>query len=324
MAVWLAGFTIVVFTIVFGVLPALFGSRSDLRRIPDGEAEAAQELGLTHDTRHRLTGHIDDHFVVVYPPAEEDPSWSVIVELPFAVPEGFWIRATPEVDGVEASHEARTLAHRVEVHIASYTRVGFAVQVRSFVTVTRSTGAPAYVGVRPMGTPIRAAIALARALDQARFGLLEPALERMGLPTHARHTQVEGEIDGIRIELGVPGLEDGAWQTRIVGHLSRPLPHGTELVSAELPRDSDLELGDLFLDQPLHVTTSDVGALRARIARDEIRGALLDFVCTWPGSVVLEDRVMHVVKGLDVSAALDRVLELVALIDGRAPGPARL
>ncbi len=130
--------------------------------------------------------------------------------------------------------------------------------------------------------------------------------------------RIRAVLSGVHVQVWLPRVYQDGWLIRLEARLSHPLPRDTELMAAGPIGGEDVEVGDLILDKALHITTSDPSALQARIAHDDVRGPLLDLICTWPGSRVSTLRVVHVVKSLDLLPALDRMVELALLLDQAA------
>lgn len=131
-------------------------------------------------------------------------------------------------------------------------------------------------------------------------------------PIRGDGSRLEGSRGGVRMT-----ATRGGGEVRFVAHLKQPLPPGTLLVHADFGV-VDFEVHDPILDPLLTIQTSDLPALRALIARDDVRGELLDVVHGAPGSTVDAHEVVCVVKAPfgELSAWADKVAALVnALAD---------
>ncbi|MBX2801087.1 MAG: hypothetical protein KTR31_25630 [Myxococcales bacterium] len=261
-----------------------------------------------------LRGTLDGVPVVVHPPGST-PSWTVIAELPIDVPAGFWIAATPDDEDPHASEQASAFARIARAELDAIVGSGWHLQVRDYVSVTHAPGAPGIDQPHALRAPLRAAVALARALAEARQTLVAEALGQLGAALGQGADLTHTTVDGVPLEIHLPSVRSTAWSCAVVATLSRPLPAGTRVVSSEVHGATDVDVGDLFLDLPLSIDTSDPPALRDRLATDDLRGAILDLLCSWPGSVLHADRVEHRVMDLDMASAIARVVELVQLLD---------
>lgn len=152
---------------------------------------------------------------------------------------------------------------------------------------------------------VRACVRLADAVDEALLSEWR-SLEERGLSFDG-DVAMSGVLDEVRLWLRYH--EEGVERTSVIALIEPPLPPETVLGHPRLHRD-DHDLDDPILDGQLAVRTSDLEALRSRLRRDAVRGALLELVHQHPGSVVLADQVHLVVPGLEVRPA--RLVQLVS------------
>ncbi len=167
-------------------------------------------------------------------------------------------------------------------------------------------------------TALDCAVALVEAIEAGvEHRSCPPALVRIVDREARRGT---GTVEGVPIELHLPTLTGRGWHFVVRATLEPPLPLGTVIEGAST-RGLDVELGDLFVDVGARVRAFHPEALRARVARDEVRGPLLALVNEWPGSRVEAGRIVHVVidDRLDVAAAIDRCVELALALSERVP-----
>ena len=230
--------------------------------------------------------------------------WKIVAELPFLVPRGF------EIPGADPlAKDADLLGLGLEDALDRAKGKGWRPRIGDAVTLQ--------VAERwRIADGIDAAADLAERLSQRHRSLIAPA-SRLGADEEALQGETaEGEIDGVPVRIVLPWVDGERWSTTITAWWTTPLPDGTVLRPTPPRRVAEDTIGDLFLDTALHIVTSDPDALKERLAHDELRGPLLDLVCGYPDSIVMADRVEHVVHigALDVGAALERVLEVVRLV----------
>ncbi len=277
------------------------GFSSILSRLPPGRPRLplpplAEALDL--DRRGgQLVGTRAGHSVVVHPPTDVGGGWTAIVD--HSVP------LAPR-DGAASAPVQRILDQRPDlaVHID-----------RTYVSVTSQGARPGTRDADAVAEGIETAVAVVAALRETYHGWVVSLSQATGL-SRLDGATLEGEIDGSSVSVVVPRRLPEGWELIVRGRLREPLPEGSRLRAAEAS-GPDVELGDLFLDQTLAVTTTDPAALRSRLARDEVRGPLLDLLCRFRGSVVTEEEIVHVVReggNIDVKAAVERVVELVDAI----------
>ena len=304
LAISVIGVYLVLMFLVLGVLGlgrASKNLRSQKKKVtPHIPPLSAKDFGLVHDGL-MWKGEVDGLKVLVHPP-NTFGRWTAIVDLPFDVPVSFQlldeeegntpsVAATPLVDDAVRSAVEDLLAEHLEVHVAN------------FVSVT-TPGAEGSQVAEQLRRGIQGAAAITRALTR-------------------RHAEVCGEtptyerlIDGVLVHIDRPRPRDGMWELRVSAALLSKLPPDTRIARAA-DRFDDIDIGDLFLDTPLDIATANAPGLRRRIARDDIRGPLLELLCEYPKSVILSDQVVHVVRGpaaLDIEGATARVVELVNLL----------
>ncbi|MEM6925470.1 MAG: hypothetical protein AAF602_00975 [Myxococcota bacterium] len=242
----------------------------------------------------RLVGRRGGRLVAVYPPSHVGGGWTVIVD-----------HTVPLVPGSEG-----------EVGIDDDGRMTAHVD-RTYVSVTSTGASGGESDDAAIQRGIGAALGLLDQLGKARRDYVAALARALGLPVPPGHvTALEGEVRGCTVSVVLPRRLAEAWELVVRGALHRTLPPGTRLRAAA-SGVADVDLGDLFLDRLLAIESSDVDALRVRLARDEVRGPLLDLVQRFRGSEVTEDGILHVVRDPeppDVLAAVDRVVELADAI----------
>jgi len=261
----------------------------------------AEELGLAVQPPRQLVGKREGLAVVVHPPEHVGGAWTAIAEHEVGPPppdpeSGGW----PEVDAVRAQQGR-----------------GLGIEVTSTYVSVTSRGVPGLTDAESLERGLRVAVATVGALRAARRRYAADIVRQLGLPTSGiAGSSIEGELRGVRLTVRLPRRVDQTWETVIVGTLKSPLPDDSRL-RADDGRGYGVEIGDRFLDHPLVIVTSDPDELRTRLARDEVRGPLLDLLCRFRPSVLEQARVVHVVRGagsLEVVAAVERVVELVEAI----------
>lgn len=282
------------------------GAATAPARIED--VDAYTELGLAFDGTS-LAGEWQGFAVVVHPPTRESQAWTVVVELGLEVPPGFVV-----FDGGRPE-DARPWGDSVVDRITDVHQAGRDVHVGRFVSVSGTT-APNPVST--VQSALDQGAGLAMAVRRRIFEDSARAIERLGRATTPEPgTTVEGNVNGVPIAIVLPLAQGRQWRLEVRGQLAEPLPPGT-LIEGQRGRAYDTDVGDLFLDRTLDILTDAPDILRDRLARDEVRGPLLDLLCTYPGSLVTEDQIVHRVGGSDallVNAALDRVVELARALD---------
>ncbi len=157
------------------------------------------------------------------------------------------------------------------------------------------------------------AVALVRAMAFAQSGPWAEFAAKHRLRIDKKTGVVTGKICGIPLKIDeYRPTYFGATYTRIEAHLERPLPKGTHIVHTDLGSGPSEILGDPILDSMVHVATSDIETLRARVVSDDARGALLEIVHGHPTSHVESRTVVALHEGmlLELDGPVEAVVEL--------------
>ena len=116
------------------------------------------------------------------------------------------------------------------------------------------------------------------------------------------------------------GVLDVTWRegvTEIRGRVRRFLPTGTRVMHVD-KGVGKVKLGDPILDTMVSIETSDPAALSERLSDDEVRGALLEVVHGFPGSMVTEREIILATRqwpGRFLEKGVDAVKELQRGLD---------
>ena len=158
------------------------------------------------------------------------------------------------------------------------------------------------------------AIRLVHALTAAGRGAWETLAHAHGLAIDEAAAQISGTLRGVDVMIEL--LRGRSRTTRITALIARPLPGGTAVVHKDLGGGGE-RLGDPVLDGMVVARTSDAGALSDRVCQDEVRGALLEVVHGYPGSVLRSDRVELTAPGRlgrELKTAVNAAVELAAAL----------
>jgi len=121
---------------------------------------------------------------------------------------------------------------------------------------------------------------------------------------------MKGKIDGVQMRIE---LLKAPRRTQITADLPASLPAKTKIAHAAL-KAGDAKLGDPIMDSMLSIQTSDADALAALLCNDRARGALLQIVHGFEGSVVTSNRIRLEAPGRLLAQLDDAVLAVVELV----------
>lgn len=288
------------------------------------QSNQARALGLRVTDLGRWVGRRDGVYVVVQVDIEPHDPWSVRAKLPFATPRGF------HVGTGRPPRDAALLREAIMPTLERLAARGWRTELGSAVILRRPRQYPPFSSAMrriELGDGVQTVVSIVRELHHRYRSLIEAGLSRVQGTSSlqlGRPGELRGYVDGIPVTLVGPRLADDHWTLEVRARLTTPLPSGSRVV-ARRPSNASSSLGDLVLDQALSATSSNLDALARRLARDDVRGPVLDVLAAHPASELRGDEVRHVVNdgALDVSAALDRVIELVHALDGAAPDSPR-
>lgn len=156
------------------------------------------------------------------------------------------------------------------------------------------------------------AVRLARALEQAVRGPWTRLAADRGLAVAPDGDLLSGRVDGIALTVRFVAADPG--RTDVVATFHPALPLGSVLGPAG---SGSVRLGDPVLDGMIGVATPEPEALAERIARDEVRGLVLEVVHGHPGSEVAGDTVRLAVPGrlrAELGAKVDLALALAGAL----------
>ena len=240
------------------------------------------------------TGVVDGIVVRVKRPLLAHDPWQVVATLPFEVPPEFRIRR--ESMGWHASPDAAPLAEPamrqlkqvVDTHDAIVERaVTFSGTGEDFEDFEQAV-------VERIGLAVGVAVQLRRSFE--------------GVSRGPDDITVEGPLVAL--------VDQSRWRTTLRTAFAPSLPPDTRLEAATR-HPKGAPVGDLLLDAALDIASSNPEVVRQRLARDEIRGPLLDLLCRFPGSALTSREIIHVVTGpdaFDVDDAVARLRELQQLL----------
>jgi len=310
------------------VFVALLGQRTaQLRR---EQSAQARDLGLRVTDLGRWVGRRDGVYLVVQVDIEPFDPWSVHAKLPFATPRGFHLG--PHARG----RDLRVLRDAVEPMVEAIEARGLRVELGPAVILRRPRQHPPFtVSQRraELAYAIDSVVLLVRQLQRRYRELVDagmPRSERLARPWSGTVRPRERQALIRRVPLAITGpyLDDDRWMLEVRAPIVPPLPAGTRVTSRPQGRHRRREprasgIGDLVLDQALQALSEDPGALGRRLARDAVRGPVLDVLAAHPRSELLADEVVHVVEdgALEVEAAVGRVVELVNALALTVPAP---
>ena len=273
------------------------------------EAEQANAVGLQVSERHRWVGQHDGIPVLALVGRSPGDPWNARATLRFPTPAGFSLG--PRATGRDAQSLRRAALPLLDAFAAR----GFDVHLGRTVVVRRTHLAPmtAWQQREERLSGLRCLTQVVRALEEEHDTLTRRGFDRVVRAPRQESDGVHGHVDGVPVRILGPEVVDRHWRLEIQASLPTPLPPGTRVKAGR-----GGGLGDLILDHALHSVSSDLGAVAARLGREHVRAPLLEILVGQPGSVLRSDKVAYVVSdgALDVSAALDRVLELVLALRG--------
>lgn len=171
---------------------------------------------------------------------------------------------------------------------------------------------------------IEAALDQSVALALALFRVSELAWTRVAQRCGLAVDKVDGtrrlggSVQGRRIEIRESGPPFGL---QVTAEVRPALPEGTEVI-APAGRGVSESLQDPVLDGHLTVRTSDIAALRSRLVRDDVRGALLEVLNFHADSVLTAHELRVVATGRSerrLTAVIDAVLALLTALDDDQP-----
>ncbi|MEO0601524.1 MAG: hypothetical protein AAF211_08815, partial [Myxococcota bacterium] len=301
-------------------LAAILGAlRQRTSQLWKEQTQQARELGLRVTDLGRWVGRPEGVFVVVQVDVEPHDPWSVRAKLPFQAPRGFTLG--PGATG----HDARLLRAALDPLLERIERRGWRVELGPGIAVRRPRQFSPFTAAQrqvELASAVRCVVDLYRALEQRYRDLIEGGRRRLAASSGGtpRSLGLRGCVDGVMITVIGPQLEDGSWTLEVRAAIAPPLPPGTR-VTAQGTRTRGDRLGDLVLDHALQIVSDDPEALGRRLARDDVRGPVLDVLAAHPESVLRADEVVHVVTdgALDVEASVRRVVELVTVLASVSP-----
>ena len=165
--------------------------------------------------------------------------------------------------------------------------------------------------------PLRLATSLVNGLHDAGDGQWRRFAEEHELRRFADTGVIEGRIDGVKLRIELRYPDRPHRQTVVAAGFRPTLPDETKIQHNRFDV-GDTKLGDPILDGMISVHTSDPAALAARISSDEVRGALLEVVHGYQGSVLTADGVHLVHDGRLLSELPKAVDAVVALVKALA------
>ncbi|MEN0061519.1 MAG: hypothetical protein AAGA48_05175 [Myxococcota bacterium] len=283
------------------------------------QSRQAREHGLVVTELGRWSGRRDGVYVVVQVDVEPNDPWSVRAKLPFPTPRGFRLGTK------KAGRDGERLMVPIQPIVDRLQARGWRVELGASVILRRPRQFSPFTSAQrqvELADGIQSVVTMVRQLQRRYRELIETGLERVlpavprPVPTPGRPGELRGMVDGVGLSLVGPRLKDDHWTLSIRAELPVPLPISTRVKARQGPGGP---LGDLVLDQALSASSSDLGELGRRLARDAVRGPVLDVLAAHPASELRTGEVIHVVTdgALDVSAALDRVTELVEVLTPR-------
>jgi len=288
---------VVLFALTLAVA-VLADAQTDHRQLPS--PHPADGLGLVPRSRTRWEGRLQGVDVVVHSPHAR---WTIDAEVPFAMPAGIDL-------GPGARHrDERLLRAAVASLVEPLEQRDLEVTIGPTV---RLHGPPRATVMGDLEDALADAVGLVRALTEQHVRLVEAPRSRLRDVTIGPGGEVHGHHDDVPVRILGPRVGERFWSLQLRARLARPLPPET-LVRAGRGH----ALGDMILDQALHVRSREPAALAGQLARDGVRGIVLDVLAAHPGSELRSDEVVHSVDdgALDVGAALDRVLALVRALE---------
>ncbi len=301
-------------------LAALLGAlRQRTSQLWREQSHQARELGLRVTDLGRWVGRPSGVHVVVQVDIEPHDPWSVRAKLPFQVPRGFSLGSTA------TGRDGQLLRMGVESLVARLTARGWRVELGPAVIVRRPRQLPPFTASQrqiELGAAVKCVVALVRRL-QRRYRRLVDGGDTPLAPSLRHSPPVPlrvGEVDGVVVTVVGPQLTDEHWRLEVRARLAPALPYGTRVRSRGTGAPG-AGLGDLVLDHVLRASSPDPGEVARRLARDDVRGPVLDVLAAHPSSELRADEVVHVVLdgALDVEAAVRRVVELVRVLRGSRP-----
>lgn len=293
------------------------------------QSRQARELGLTVTDLGRWVGRRDGVHVVVQVDIEPHDPWSVRAKLPFSTPRGFHLGA------VRPGRDAASLREAIAPIVERMAARGWRTELGPAIILRRTRQFPPFTSAQrqlELADGIQTVVSMVRQLQRRYRQLIEAGLSRVQpttprpVPSPRRPGELRGTVDGVRVSIMGPRLTDDRWVLEVRAALSPAFPAGTLVVARQegvrRPTARASRLGDLVLDHALCATSTDPETLAQRLARDAVRGPVLDVVAAHPASELRADEVVHVVHdgALDVSGALDRVVDLVSVLSSdRSP-----
>lgn len=336
-----AGILLVMLFLLMGLGGLALVVGEDTRRSRLTLDDAAARLGLRALGPERMAGQYRGHGVTVTRLRQDnrDPTIEVRCSVPLLLPQGFalsqtrpsaWREVAPGSPTVQLdpalaatwwcqsddADGARELLADPEVRRLLIALDGRGVSIEGHVvTLTRIARFPEHVPAM-----LDVAVDLVHAMDAVTRGAWARVADRAGLTLEAsdagRRLIASTER---RFEVRETG---GPLKLDLRAEVWPPLPPGTH-VTAPAGRGVSESLRDPVLDGHLTVRTSDVEALRERLVRDDVRGALLEVLNAHADSVLTSTELRVVAIGRSerrLATAIDAAQAVLRGLGAGAPG----